>query len=190
MYEDQPLPLGRTWVVTARARVEAAAEVLPKIRLGVEGQAVGGAAVTARVQEGRAFTITVEFEDPVVPAWDPVMHPSSRRKLEKQRTVWSTHLASERAHIDDAGLDVRVDTAWDLTPGWVLPAPRPGFAMMGDFARFPGWHVLVLRGAVSSFGLQAPAWWGPADRSPAGAEPGQVQPADGTLVVTVALHSA
>ncbi len=158
MYEDRPLPLGRTWVATARARVEAATEILPKIHLGVEGQAVGGPAVTARVQEGRAFAIAVEFEDPIVPARDPAMHPSLRRKLEKRRTVWSTCVASERAQVDDAGLDVRVDSAWDPTPGWVLPAPRPGFAMMGDFAQSPGWHVLVLRGAVSSFRLQAPAW--------------------------------
>ena len=83
-----------------------------------------------------------------------------------------------------------MDTAWDPRAGWVLPAPLPGFAMMGDFARFPGWHVLVLQGAVSSFRLQAPAWWGPADRSPVGAEPERVQAADGTLVVTVALQSA
>ncbi|WP_337060792.1 hypothetical protein [Kineococcus sp. G2] len=88
------------------------------------------------------------------------------------------------------GLDVRVDCGIDPRPGWVIPSPPPGFAFTGMLARFAGWHLLVLAGAPGTFSLEAPAWWGYTDRSPQQAAPGQVQPADGALVVSVSLQAS
>ncbi|GAA0314934.1 hypothetical protein [Kineococcus aurantiacus] len=191
VYEDHPLPVGRAWLVTAQADVQTAVDALPRVRLRMADEDGLDAAVTGRVLEGRSFAIEVQFEDAIAPAdWDPTMHPSLRRKLEKQRTVWSTYLATERSHVGASGLDVRVDSAWSAHLGWVLPAPMPGFAYMGLLRPFAGWHLLVVRGGVGSFVLQAPAWWGPADRSPGRVGPDQAGPADGTLTVMVTLQPA
>jgi len=190
IYEGQPLPLGRQWLITARAQVTTQTVPAPRILLRVARQQDVEAAVTAQVQEGSAFTIEVEFHDPVVPAWDEAMHPSMRRKLEEQRTVRSTYLQTTRAHVVEQGLDVRVDSGLDPDLGWVLPSPPPGVAFMGLLAHFAGWHVLVVAGTPRVFELQAPAWWGYTDHSPEQAAPGQAQPPDGTLTVSVTLRAA
>jgi len=190
IYDGQPLPLGRHWLITARAKVTTLGASAPRTLLRVGGQEGEKAAVTAQVQEGCAFTIEVEFHDPVVPAWDEAMHPSLRRKLEKQRTVRSTYLQTTRAHVVEQGLDVRVDSGLDPDLGWVLPSPPPGVALMGLLAHFAGWHVLVVAGAPGTFELKAPVWWGYTDHSPEQAALGQVQPPDGTLTVSVTLRPA
>jgi hypothetical protein len=139
---------------------------------------VAPAVVTAPFQEGRWVTVEVEFQDPVVPAWDDTLHPSMRRKLERQRTVRGTWVATRRQHVGVGEFDVRIDTGCGPRPGWVVPAAPPGFAMMGDLRSFSGWHVRVMRGATGSLDLEAPAWWGQAPQ-PVGGSDEEVRPAEG-----------
>ncbi|WP_369054891.1 hypothetical protein [Kineococcus terrestris] len=144
--------------------------------------------VVARWQEGHAFLVEVSFEDPIVPASGEDLHPSLRRRRESQRTVFSAVVDVQREHITAQGMDVRLGSDWRPELGWATPAPTAETAVMGDLRGFPGWHVVLLRGATGNFETSAPAWWGPADRSPgwfAPYETDQAGPADGELTLTL-----
>ncbi|WP_432521018.1 hypothetical protein [Kineococcus sp. SYSU DK006] len=163
---------GASVTVLHGAPIDAPAHAAPETPLSASAGAVAGdwvfhlPPVTARLVEGRLVIVEVRLEDPIVPAWDEQVHPSMRRKLEKQRSVFSTFVAAQREHVGAQEMDVRVDSGWEPQLGWVLPAPTPDVAEMEDRMRFPGWYVSVLRGAVGAVEVSAPVWWGQRERTP------------------------
>ena len=104
--------------------------------------------------------------------------------------MFFTFLPARRAHVDQHGMEVRVERGWQPALGWVLPEPPPGVAITGDVASIAGWYVLVLRAAVGAFELSAPVWWGPRERTPElGRARGEAVGApDGTVRVRISLR--